>query len=157
MILASLTACRSTSGDASTPARPEASRLDDARQDLSQIPPPSKNRYMQVSSLNEWQNPSLTVQEKMISLHVLMPDANPSDLGKGTMLRPEGARRQLLNIDPSNLAAALTASKRRITHLQRLSRNCAALSNMPWIPCKPSASSPTNGTIIALSVCAEFG
>ncbi len=83
--------------------------MEEARRDLSQIPPPSKNLYMQVSSMSEWQNPSLTVQEKMISLHVLMPDANPSDLGKGTMLRPEAARKQVLNIDPSNLAAALTA------------------------------------------------
>lgn len=59
--------------------------------------------------MNEWANPSLTVQEKMISIHVLMPDANPSDLGKGTMLRPEAARKQILNIDPKNLAEALNA------------------------------------------------
>lgn len=84
-------------------------RVDDARRDLSQIPPPSKSLYMSVNSMGDWQNPSLTVQEKMISLHVLMPDANPSDLGKGTMLRPEGARRQILNIDPANLAEALNA------------------------------------------------
>lgn len=64
---------------------------------------------MSVSSMNEWANPSLTVQEKMISIHVLMPDANPSDLGKGTMLRPEAARKQILNIDPKNLAEALNA------------------------------------------------
>ncbi len=51
----------------------------------------------------------MTVQERMISIHVLMPDANPSDLGRGTMLRPEAARRQILNVDASNLAAALTA------------------------------------------------
>lgn len=59
--------------------------------------------------MSEWQNPSLTVQEKMITLHVLMPDANPSDLGKGTMLRPEAARRAVMNIDPANLAEALTS------------------------------------------------
>ncbi len=64
---------------------------------------------MNVSSLEEWQNPWLTVQEKMITLHVLMPDANPSDLGKGTMLRPVAARRQVLNVDPVDLAAALNA------------------------------------------------
>ncbi|MEK6397041.1 MAG: hypothetical protein V4734_03055 [Terriglobus sp.] len=86
-----------------------AAQIDDARRDLAQIPPPSKNLYMNVGSLNAWQNPYLTVQEKMITLHVLMPDANPSDLGKGTMLRPEAARRQTLNIDPVNLAEALNA------------------------------------------------
>lgn len=103
------TGCRSTPETASAATRPSASRLNDARTDLGQIPPPSKNLYMSVGSMNEWQNPSLTVQEKMISLHVLMPDANTSDLGKGTMLRPEAARRQILNITPENLAAALTA------------------------------------------------
>lgn len=86
-----------------------AAQLDDARRDLAQIPPPSKNLYMSVGSMGGWQNPYLTVQEKMITLHVLMPDANTSDLGKGTMLRPEAARRQVLNIDPSNLAEALNA------------------------------------------------
>ncbi len=83
--------------------------MDEARNDMSKVPPPSKNLYMAVTDLNSWQNPSLTVQEKMISLHVLMPDANTSDLGKGTMLRPEAARRQVLNIDPDNLPEALNA------------------------------------------------
>jgi hypothetical protein len=104
-----LTGCRSKPPDATAAAREQAQQMDDARRDLSKIPPPSKNLYMAVSTMNEWQNPSLTVQEKMISLHVIMPDANPSDLGKGTMLRPEAARRQILNIDPANLAEALNA------------------------------------------------
>ena len=105
----SVTGCRSSPESASAAALPETARLDDVRGYMSQIPPPSKNLYMQVNSLDEWHNPSLTVQEKMISLHVLMPDVNPSDLGKGTLLRPEAVRRQELNIDPANLAAALTA------------------------------------------------
>jgi hypothetical protein len=101
----------SVTGCHSKPLTPvvAAAQLDDARRDLAQIPPPSKNLYMNVGSMNSWQNPYLTVQEKMITLHVLMPDANPSDLGKGTMLRPEAARRQTLNIDPANLAEALNA------------------------------------------------
>ena len=104
-----LTGCKSKPVNAADNARQQTEQTDEARQDLSRIPPPSKNLYMSVSSMNEWQNPSLTVQEKMISIHVLMPDANPSDLGKGTMLRPEAARKQILNIDPSNLAEALNA------------------------------------------------
>lgn len=103
-----LSGCRSTPTTAATAVNTRE-RLDDARRDISQIPPPSKNLYMSVNDLSAWQNPSLTVQEKMISLHVLMPDANPSDLGKGTMLRPEAARRQVLNIDPANLAEALNS------------------------------------------------
>ncbi len=103
-----LAGCRSTPNSPTSGLNAQE-RVDDARRDLSRIPPPSKNLYMSVNSLSEWQNPSLTVQQKMISLHVLMPDANPSDLGKGTMLRPEAARRQVLNIDPANLAEALNA------------------------------------------------
>jgi hypothetical protein len=105
----SLAGCHSAPDTASAASRPDTSRLNEARFDLTQVPPPSKNLYMSVGSMNEWQNPSITVQEKMFSLHVLMPDANPSDLGKGTMLRPEAARRQILNITPENLASALTA------------------------------------------------
>jgi hypothetical protein len=104
-----LCGCRSTPQSAAAAQREETAEIDAARRDLTQIPPPSKNLYMSVNSLDSWENPSLTVQEKMISLHVLMPDANPSDLGKGTMLRPIAARRQVLNIDPKNLAEALNA------------------------------------------------
>lgn len=104
-----LTGCRHQPSSPEDTRKQAAAQIDSARRDLAQIPPPSKNLYMSVSTMSEWQNPSLTVQEKMISLHVLMPDANPSDLGKGTMLRPEAARRQVLNIDPSNLAEALNA------------------------------------------------
>lgn len=104
-----LTGCRHQAASPAEVRKQAAAALDEARRDLSQIPPPSKNLYMSASSMAEWQNPSLTVQEKMISLHVLMPDANTSDLGKGTMLRPEAARKQVLNIDPANLAEALNA------------------------------------------------
>ena len=105
----SLTGCKKANADAATAQRHYRQQADEARRDLARIPPPSKNLYMSVQEMNAWQNPSLTVQENMISLHVLMPDANPSDLGKGTMLRPEAARRQILNIDPDNLAEAMNA------------------------------------------------
>ncbi len=64
---------------------------------------------MAVNDMAAWQNPSLTVQENMVTLHVLMPDANPSDLGKGTMLRPEGARKQVLNLALDNLPEAINS------------------------------------------------
>jgi hypothetical protein len=104
-----LAGCHSTPKTAAAAERERREQIDTARQDLSQIPPPSKALFLNVGSLDQWQNPWLTVQEKMITLHVLMPDANTSDLGKGTMLRPEAARRQVLNIDPVDLAAALNA------------------------------------------------
>ena len=37
-----------------------------------------------------WENPYLTVQGGMVTLHVMQADANTSDLGVGGMLRPTG-------------------------------------------------------------------
>lgn len=76
---------------------------------LDLIPPPSKSRYMAIRSLSEWENPYLTVQQNMATLHVTLADANPSALGTGGMLRPVGARRQDLNVRVSDLPAALSA------------------------------------------------
>jgi hypothetical protein len=80
-----------------------------ARQQMELIPPPSKTRYMAVKSLTLWENPYLTVQGGMVTLHVVQADANKSDLGVGGMLRPMGARRQDLNVRVSDLPAALNA------------------------------------------------
>ena len=80
-----------------------------ARQQLEAIPPPSKTRYMAVKSLSVWENPYVTVQGGMVTLHVTLGDANTSGLGVGGMLRPTGARRQNLNVRVSELAAALNA------------------------------------------------
>jgi len=104
-----LTGCRAPSADTAASRLEHAHQVEAARQDLQQIPPPSKRLYFNVGRLEDWQNPSLTVQEKMISIHVMTADANPSELGKGTMLRPKAALRQELNIDPRNLAEALNA------------------------------------------------
>jgi hypothetical protein len=80
-----------------------------ARQQMELIPPPSKTRYMAVKSLTVWENPYLTVQGGMVTLHVLQADANTTDLGVGGMLRPTGARRQELNVRVSDLPTALNA------------------------------------------------
>ena len=79
------------------------------RQQLDLIPPPSKSRYMAVHALTSWENPYLTVQGNMLTLHVTVADANTSDLGIGGILRPVGARRQDLNIRTSDLPSALNA------------------------------------------------
>jgi hypothetical protein len=83
--------------------------IDTVRQELAQIQPPSKSRYLAVHSLDAWENPYVTVQPDMVTLHVLLADENPSDYGKGGMLRPVGARRQDLNVRLSDLPAALNA------------------------------------------------
>lgn len=108
-LCAALAGCKSTPADVAAANLERAHQVDRARQDLQQIPPPSKALYLNVQRMEDWRNPSLTVQEKMISVHVTEPDANPSDLGKGTMLRPEAARQQVLNIDARDLPQALNA------------------------------------------------
>src|SRR5271170_8013129 len=80
-----------------------------ARQQMELIPPPSKTRYMAVKSLTLWENPYLTVQGGMATLHVVVADANTSGLGVGGMLRPIGARRRDLNVRVADLPTALNA------------------------------------------------
>lgn len=82
---------------------------DEVRQQMEMIPPPSKTRYMAVRSLTSWENPYLTVQDNMLTLHVTLADANTSPLGQGGLLRPIGARRQDLTIRAEELPAALNA------------------------------------------------
>lgn len=84
-------------------------QLEDIRADLDQIPPPAKSRYLAVKSLTTWENPYLTIQASMVTLHVTVADANTSTLGQGGLLRPVGARRQNLNVRTSDLPAALNA------------------------------------------------
>jgi hypothetical protein len=83
--------------------------MEEARQQMELIPPPSKTRYMAVKSLTTWENPYVTVQGGMVTLHVVTADANTSDVGAGGMLRPLGARRQDLNVRVGELTAALNA------------------------------------------------
>jgi len=73
-----------------------------ARQQMELIPPPSKTRYMAVKSLNLWENPYITVQGAMATLHVVVADGNTSNLGVG-------ARRRDLNVRVSDLPTALNA------------------------------------------------
>jgi hypothetical protein len=91
---------------ASTQQRAQTEQL---REQLDLIPPPSKNRYMAVHNLSAWENPYITVQDGMLTLHVTVADANPSDLGVGGILRPVAARHQDLNIRTGDLGIALNA------------------------------------------------
>ena len=103
-----LTGCnRAAAGTPVATANPH--EIETTRQQMELIPPPSKNRYLAVHSLSVWENPYLTVQENMVTLHVTLADANASDLGVGGMLRPVGARSQVLNVRVSDLPAALNA------------------------------------------------
>ncbi len=79
------------------------------RQEMEAIPLPTKSRFMAVHSYESWQNPYITVQPGMVTLHVLLADANTVDFGAGGMLRPVGARRQELNLGPEKLGEAISA------------------------------------------------
>jgi hypothetical protein len=90
-------------------ARAAASESAGERTALEHIPLPTKSLYVNVHEPAEWKNPFLTVAAGQIDLRVIMVDANPSEAGTGTMLRPEAARRQELQIHLADLPKALIA------------------------------------------------
>ncbi len=104
-----LAGCNRASAGTTTTTAASAQAIEAAREQLDLIPPPAKSRYMAVRSLTTWENPYLTVQQNMATLHVTLADANPTDIGAGGMVRPVGARRQDLTIRLSDLPAALDA------------------------------------------------
>ncbi len=82
---------------------------DAARQEIDEIPPPAKSRYLAVHTENNWANPFLTVGRETIHMRVILPDATPNAYGTGTMLRPADARKQELDIRLADLPTALAA------------------------------------------------
>ena len=65
--------------------------------------------YVDVHDPSVWANPFLVVAADAITLRIVQSDANTSDVGKGTMLRPEAARRQEIEIRPKDLTDAMVA------------------------------------------------
>lgn len=90
-------------------AREQHASRDKERMALDQIPPPSKSLYLAVRSQDAWSNPFVSVDKDMLTLRILMPDANPSPAGQGGLLRPVNARKQTLQIRFTDLPDALTA------------------------------------------------
>jgi hypothetical protein len=77
---------------------------------LEQIPPPSKTRYMAIHTKDSWDNPFLVVSSETVSLRVMNPAAPRSSiLPSGSMMQPESARKNLLELRISNLAEALAS------------------------------------------------
>ena len=91
--------------------RAQAANIERDREktELAKIPLPTKSLYSNVHEAGEWKNPFISVDADYLDLRVTMTDANPSQLGEGTMLRPEAARRQEVQIRPDKLADALIA------------------------------------------------
>src|ERR1700760_3362421 len=111
ILLGLLSGCHGTSSTSVTPAvtAQQRSQVESEREQLELIPPPSKTRYLAVRTLDTWENPYLTVQANMVTLHVMQADANPSAYGVGGMMRPVGARRIDLNVSLDKLGDALVA------------------------------------------------
>jgi hypothetical protein len=90
-------------------AQAAATERDQERAELEQIPLPTKSLYIDVHEPAQWANPFLAVGPENITLRIVVADANPSPVGEGTMLRPAAARRQELELRPSDLAKAISA------------------------------------------------
>ena len=90
-------------------AEKRATKRDEQRAELAKISLPTKSMYVDVHEPAAWANPFLAVGPDSITLRIINADANTSELGKGTMLRPEGARRQEIQIRPEDLAEAMVA------------------------------------------------
>jgi hypothetical protein len=90
-------------------AQAAATRSDQERAELARIPLPTKSLYVDVHEPSAWANPFLSIDVDSLNLRVTMTDANPSSLGQGTLLRPEAARRQEIQLRPADLTEALIA------------------------------------------------
>lgn len=91
-------------------ARANAAAEDQDRQELDNIPPPSKNVYMAIHTRQSWVNPFLIVGKSTVSLSILYPDEGPANSPGSEFLRPVAARRRLLELRLSDLSKALAAS-----------------------------------------------
>jgi hypothetical protein len=90
-------------------AQASATERDQERAELEKISLPTKSLYIDVHEPAQWANPFLAVGPDNITLRIVVADANPSPVGEGTLLRPAAARRQELELRPSDLAKAVSA------------------------------------------------
>jgi hypothetical protein len=90
-------------------AHERATELDQERAELHQIPLPTKSLYIDIHEPAQWANPFLSVGADIVTLRIVMADANPSPVGQGSLLRPAAARRQELQLRLSDLDTAVAA------------------------------------------------
>jgi hypothetical protein len=87
----------------------QQSKMDQARQELEQIPPPSKNRYLNVHSQEAYGNPFIVVHPQTVTLNVLFRDQDPNAFSAGGLLRPVKARKQEVDVRLVDLPQALAS------------------------------------------------
>ena len=90
-------------------AQAAATERDRQRAELAKIPLPTKSMYINVHEPGQWANPFIAADADYLTLRVSMADPNPGAGATGTLLRPDAARRQELQIRPADLAEALIA------------------------------------------------
>jgi hypothetical protein len=99
----------STAQAAEHRAQASSARRDQQRAELAKIALPTKSRYVDVHEPGAWANPFLSFDANMVNLRIVQADANPSNLGKGSLLRPAAARRQEIQVRQADLVDALIA------------------------------------------------
>lgn len=111
------TGCSRTPVSSSEPSRAtvrqarqaEQSKMDAARQELEQIPPPSKNRYLSVRTKDLYANPFLVVHPQTVTLTIIYRDQDPNGFNAGGVLRPANARKQEVDVRLDDLPKALSS------------------------------------------------
>jgi hypothetical protein len=98
-----------TAANAEHKVQAAATLRDQQRAQLGAIPLPTKSLYIDIREPGAWQNPFLSVDADTLDLRINLADANPSPVGEGTMLRPQAARRQEVQLRPGELAEAVVA------------------------------------------------
>jgi hypothetical protein len=86
-----------------------AQERDSDRQQLDQIPPPAKSRYMAIHTRESWGNPFLIVGKRTVTLRMMYPEGPQSEIAPGSMMHPADARKRELVLRLSDLSEALTA------------------------------------------------
>jgi hypothetical protein len=115
-LLAGVTGCRGAA-PSTQPSRAavrqarqaQQSKMDQARQELEQIPPPSKNRYLNVHTQEAYGNPFIVVHPQTVTLNVLFRDQDPNAFSAGGLLRPVKARKQEVDVRLVDLPQALAS------------------------------------------------
>jgi hypothetical protein len=101
-------------------AQASATERDQQRAQLSQIPLPTKSLYVGVHDPSDWANPFIYVGADTLTLRVLVGDGDATPNGAGTLLRPEAARRQDLQLRSSELVSAVVAIPPSAWHYGRV-------------------------------------
>jgi len=87
----------------------QRSKMETAREQLEQIPPPSKNRYLAVHTKDAYGNPFLVVHPATVTLTIIYRDQDPNGFSAGGLLRPPAARKQEIDVRPDDLPQALSS------------------------------------------------